>query len=567
MTLNLAHQTGAAAAVAAAAPAAPRTAVVAAAAATAAAPVVAPAPAPSLQLQTQTVDPAAPAQAPESLLAGKPDLAMACQALVESLPETEHPDVAGEERRKVGVPVYVMMPLDTVRKDGNGLNRRKAVEASLAALKSAGAEGIMVDVWWGIAESEGPGRYNFTGYMELMEMAKKNGLKVQAVMSFHQCGGNVGDSVTIPLPKWVLEEMDKDQDLAYTDQSGRRNYEYVSLGADALPVLKGRTPVQCYGDFMRAFRDHFASFMGNTIVEIQVGMGPAGELRYPSYPESNGTWKFPGIGEFQCYDRYMLSSLKAAAEAVGKPEWGNAGPGDSGGYNDWPEDTPFFRREGGWNTPYGEFFMSWYSQMLLEHGERILSAASAVFTGTPGVKISVKVAGIHWHYGTRSHAAELTAGYYNTRHHDGYLPIARMLGRHGAVLNFTCVEMRDHEQPQDAQCRPEALVQQVAAAARESGVGLAGENALPRYDETAHDQIVSTAATKAEEEWMVAFTYLRMGPDLFQPDNWRRFAAFVKRMSESGVRDVCREQVEREALGVAHATEPLVQETAVALSN
>lgn len=37
--------------------------------------------------------------------------------------------------------------------------------------------------------------------------------------------------------------------------------------------------------------------------EIQVGMGPAGELRYPSYPELHGTWKFPGIGAFQCYDK------------------------------------------------------------------------------------------------------------------------------------------------------------------------------------------------------------------------------------------------------------------------
>lgn len=34
-----------------------------------------------------------------------------------------------------------------------------------------------------------------------------------------------------------------------------------------------------------------------------MGMGPCGELRYPSYPESNGTWRFPGIGEFQCYDK------------------------------------------------------------------------------------------------------------------------------------------------------------------------------------------------------------------------------------------------------------------------
>jgi beta-amylase len=184
MALNLAHQTGAATA-AVAAPAASRTAVVAAAATAASAA--------GLQLQAQTADPA-PAQSPDV----KPDLAMACQALVEKAPppEAEHPDVAGAKKSKAGVPVFVMMPLDTVRKDGSGLNRRKAVEASLAALKSAAVEGIMVDVWWGVAEAEGPGRYNFNGYMELMEMARKTGLKVQAVMSFHQCGGNVGDSVT-----------------------------------------------------------------------------------------------------------------------------------------------------------------------------------------------------------------------------------------------------------------------------------------------------------------------------------------------------------------------------------
>lgn len=70
----------------------------------------------------------------------------------------------------------------------------------------------------------------------------------------------------IPLPRWVVEEMEKDPDLAYTDQWGRRNFEYVSLGCDTLPVLKGRTPVQCYADFMRAFRDTFEHLLGDTIV-------------------------------------------------------------------------------------------------------------------------------------------------------------------------------------------------------------------------------------------------------------------------------------------------------------
>ncbi|XP_004515248.1 beta-amylase 1, chloroplastic [Cicer arietinum] len=508
--------------------------------------------------------PVSPCRSP--VLGGiRPDLTAACQAFtIESETAVEKEHKAGSRSVKGnGVPVYVMMPLDSVTMT-NSVNRKKAVNAAMAALKSAGVEGVMMDVWWGLVEREKAGEYNWGGYVELMEMAKKHGLKVQAVMSFHQCGGNVGDSVTIPLPKWAVEEMNKDPDLAYTDQWGRRNYEYVSLGCDTLPVLKGRTPVQCYADFMRAFRDNFKHLLGDTIVEIQVGMGPAGELRYPSYPEQNGTWKFPGIGAFQCYDKYMLSSLQAAAEAANKHNWGSTGPTDAGHYNNWPEDTNFFRKEGGgWDSEYGEFFLTWYSQMLLNHGERILTSAKSIFDNT-GVKISVKVAGIHWHYGTRSHAPELTAGYYNTRNRDGYLPIAQMLARHNAVFNFTCIEMRDHEQPQDALCAPEKLVKQVALATQKAKVHLAGENALPRYDEHAHEQILKASQLNVEgnsdDAEMCAFTYLRMNQELFQPDNWRKFVSFVKKMKEGKSANKCWEQVEREAEHFVHVTQPLVQE-------
>ncbi|CAN6547648.1 unnamed protein product [Malus baccata var. baccata] len=511
--------------------------------------------------------PLSPCRSP-GLGSSRADLSMACRAFaaeVES-PVLEH-QVRGAHDKGTGVPVYVMMPLDSVTMN-NSVNRKKAMNASLQALKSAGAEGVMMDVWWGLVEREVPGAYNWGGYAELLEMAKKHGLKVQAVMSFHRCGGNVGDSVTIPLPKWVVEEVEKDPDLAYTDQWGRKNCEYLSLGADTLPVLKGRTPVQCYADFMRAFRDNFKHLLGDTIVEIQVGMGPAGELRYPSYPESNGTWKFPGIGAFQCFDKYILGGLKAAAEAAGKPQWGSTGPTDAGHYNNWPEDTPFFRKDGGgWNSTYGEFFLGWYSQMLLDHGERILTSAKSIFEEA-GVKISVKVAGIHWHYGTRSHAPELTAGYYNTRFRDGYVPIAQMLARHGAIFNFTCVEMRDHEQPQDAQCLPEKLVRQVAMATQKTNVPLAGENALPRYDDYAHKQILEASSLKVEGNTegnqMCAFTYLRMNAHLFQPDNWRRFVGFVKKMKEKGSHK-CREEVEREAEHFVHVSTPSVQEAAVSL--
>lgn len=50
---------------------------------------------------------------------------------------------------------------------------------------------------------------------------------------------------------------------------------------------------------MTSFRQELQDFFDDgTIAEIEVGLGPCGELRYPSYPETQG-WVFPGIGEFQ----------------------------------------------------------------------------------------------------------------------------------------------------------------------------------------------------------------------------------------------------------------------------
>ncbi|KAF8412500.1 hypothetical protein HHK36_000465 [Tetracentron sinense] len=448
----------------------------------------------------------------------------------ETIGETLH-GISVDWEASSRVPVFVMLPLDTVSVGGN-LNKPRAMNTSLAALKSAGVEGVMVDAWWGLVEKDGPLKYNWEGYYELVQMVQKHGLKLQVVMSFHQCGGNVGDSCSIPLPPWVLEEISQNPDLVYTDRSGQRNPEYISWGCDSLPVLRGRTPIQVYSDYMRSFRERFSDYLGGVIVEVQVGMGPCGELRYPSYPESNGTWRFPGIGEFQCYDKYMRSSLEASAEAIGKTEWGISGPHDSGHYNQFPEDTGFFRRDGTWKTEYGQFFLEWYSAKLIEHGDRILAAAESIFRGT-GAKLSGKVAGIHWHYRTRSHAAELTAGYYNTRNHDGYLPIARMLGKRGVVLNFTCMEMRDGEQPEHANCSPEGLVRQVKTATMTSRTDLAGENALERYDEGAYGQVMATSRSDSGNG-LSAFTYLRMNKRTFEGENWRHLMTFVKNMSEGG---------------------------------
>lgn len=114
--------------------------------------------------------------------------------------ERLHPEtkaVRATHNGSTRAPVYVMLPLDTIYKgnDGKGaVNRARALNASMMALRSAGVEGIMADVWWGLVERDGPMKYDWEGYAELVRMAERNGLKMQMVMSFHQCGGNVGDS-------------------------------------------------------------------------------------------------------------------------------------------------------------------------------------------------------------------------------------------------------------------------------------------------------------------------------------------------------------------------------------
>lgn len=286
------------------------------------------------------------------------------------------------------VPVYVMLPLDTV--NAEGVFKYKSSPWFLQTLQeliNSGIHGVAMDVWWGAVEKK-PRLYDFSGYEELFELLILLGLKIQVVLAFHACGGNVGDTAVVPLPSWVLACGERDPDIFYTDRPrqqspGNRNPECISLFADEEGgVLRGRSPLQCYVDFMKAFRDAFlvkGELFVDAISEVVLGMGPCGELRYPSYAETNG-WRFPGIGEFQCYDRRALASLASAAEDAGRPEWGHAGPHDVGDYNSTPEETGFFRSwDGAWDTAYGRFFLAWYTQALLDHGDRMLQAAASVF--------------------------------------------------------------------------------------------------------------------------------------------------------------------------------------------
>ncbi|CAI0550474.1 unnamed protein product [Linum tenue] len=433
------------------------------------------------------------------------------------------------------VPTFVMLPLGVVTAENVIVDKAK-LEKQLKELKAAEIDGVMVDVWWGIIEARGPKQYDWRGYRELFLLLKKLDLKIQAIMSFHQCGGNIGDNVFISLPQWVLKVGETDPDIFYTNRAGARNKEYLSLGVDHLPLFGGRTPVQMYGDFMKSFRESMADFFeSGLIIDIEVGLGPAGELRYASYPETQG-WAFPGIGEFQCYDKYLAADFKEAAAKAGHPEWEL--PDDAGEYNSRPDQTAFFRSNNGtYLTEKGKFFLTWYSTKLLLHGDEIIDEANKAFLGCK-LKLAAKVSGIHWWYNHPSHAAELTAGYYNLPDRDGYRPVARMLSRHNAILNFTCLEMRNSEQPAYAKSAPQELVQMVLSDGWKEGIEVAGENALARYDADGYNQIllnarpngVRPAMEREKKLRMYGVTILRLTDDLMRPNNLDLFKKFIRKM-------------------------------------
>lgn len=72
---------------------------------------------------------------------------------------------------------------------------------------------------------------------------------------------------------------------------------------------------------------------------------------------------------------------------------GLGAPHDAGNYNSPAWETGFFRGDGGnWDSDYGRFFLSWYSDMLQQHADRILAGAAAVLNqrGRPCRLVSVK---------------------------------------------------------------------------------------------------------------------------------------------------------------------------------
>ncbi len=170
------------------------------------------------------------------------------------------------------------------------------------------------------------------------------------------------------------------------------------------------------------------------------------------------------------------------------------------------------------------------------HADAVLATAAAALKGS-GVALSGKLPLIHWWHNQAAHAAELTAGIYNTAQREGYLPILQAFARHGAGVRLPGAELRNVDRHQQALCDPEHLMLQIRAAATAVHVPVTLECSSTRLDAAMvarleqglfEPAMCSSISLQQPKQLVVQ----RMGPALLEPANWQAFRGLVRRVRE-----------------------------------
>lgn len=365
----------------------------------------------------------------------------------------------------------------------------------LSLAKKMGIQGISVDVWWGDVEGKQDNQFDFTYYDKVFAAIKAADLEIVPIMSFHQCGGNVGDDYTALLPNWVWTKYSNEHiegqklasnNLKYKSSQGNYSNEYIALWADA--AVKNE-----YIDFMNAFEDHFGKLYKDDIEEINISGGPSGELRYPSYNSHDKDTGYPNKGALQCYSDLAQADFKKAMltkykNLAGINKAWNCQLTDVNQVTPPMDGDKFFYNNGShsyYESQYGKDFLEWYNGALVKHGKNMLTYGEEAFDGElDNIKLGLKIPGVHWQMASEEtpRAAEVCAGVINSGFSEsngyGYNPILKMIQdfKGNVILHFTCLEMNDYDGNKTS--TPKTLVAYVGDSAAKLGVEIKGENAL-----------------------------------------------------------------------------------------
>lgn len=423
-------------------------------------------------------------------------------------------------------------------------------DRQLAEAKKLGVDSVSTDIWWGMIEPE-KGKFDFAYADKLSDHIIKAGLRWNPILSFHECGGNVGDTVNVPLPSWIWGDLatklpgGTTESFQYKSEQGHTSKEYVSLWADELVMDN-------YRSVMENFQQHFAG-KRHSIGEVNISLGPAGELRYPSYNSHDTNTGYPTRGGLQAYSDMAISSFR---DYVKEKYGGNEGLAKAWGIQNLDDShilppsnaSEFYQRGDHFNTQYGRDFFDWYNQSLIDHGQRIMTLASDVFakndSAFAGVDLGAKVPGVHWRAGERQgdnvvlgdRQAELSAGLIRTSRGDwdrdadgrGYRPILTMFRQIQPTLKgsdtiivpaFTAIELPDGDNGPAIKALPHTLATWFGQEAERQGLWLKGENALNGTlgDAAAWDRMGSLLDLPKQDGYFHGVTFLRMGDVVNNP--------------------------------------------------
>ncbi|RKF15829.1 glycosyl hydrolase family protein [Alginatibacterium sediminis] len=421
----------------------------------------------------------------------------------------------------------------------------KQFEEQLRQLRSIGVTAISTDIWWGLVEGDKPGKFDWSYYDRVVTLLQRLGLQWVPILSFHQAGGNVNDDYMQAIPLWLWgrllesnDQLNSVQDLQYVSETGDASMEYVSLWADEFVM-------PYYQRFMEAFKQHFINQAG-LMDEINVSLGPAGELRYPSY-NSHDWGNYPNRGTLQCYSRLAkldwLNYLKQKFHNIAELNASFGYTWNSFEQAEIPDAEWLFSHKRYIHNAWAREFLTWYHKALVAHGRRIFENALQVFDDESfgQVPIGIKVPGIHWVVSDPElpRTAEITAGLIavhptlNCTNQHEYVGLLKSLLPEGkrarAAIHFTCLEMinKDYE----GYSRAADLVAWMADAAEECQVSLMGENALAGelYSEQGWKQM---ARALSREPGYDGLTLLRM-QNFFddEPTPMRELKTLINRIS------------------------------------
>lgn len=406
--------------------------------------------------------------------------------------------------------IVAMAPLYIDLKNRDEWNK---FEYNLDKVKKAGVQGISVDVWWGATEKADQ-NFDWRYYDKMFSTIKKHDLKIVPILSFHKCGGNVGDSVNIDLPGWSWDYLGKKlgksnklpqdrlkNELSYKNEQGK-------FSDDAIPVWYDKEILPQYKEFMKAFDKHFIKNKGygKDFMEINVSLGASGELRFPSYGSSTlgSNAPFPNSGNFVGFSEGGQKYFKKHMQQKYKNNIGALNKSWETNYKSFYEIKITPPRE--LKSNYSKDFIECYNNSLAEHEKTVLGLAHKVFENSDGdFAIGFKIPGVHWNMGKDKigrgcfdtpapRITEIKTGLisinqdYNDEKTDyGYnklLDVTKEIKeankKRDTVLHFTCLEMgnRAEEWGQKVNSKAKDLVSLMLNGAKKRNITIKGENAL-----------------------------------------------------------------------------------------